>query len=266
MKKSLFSFDLVVLLFLFFAGYNNTGLQPTASRQTQADSEWTIIQQIKGNLYGNAKPEQVSLAQKKAQYANDICWLVEVNSKKVLELDSDQGLYSYASISLEDLDNDHYEELLVYRVNTGSGGATGLNIYKVRKNGLIKMLAVDPGADDNSDFAVNYLGNYQVRFQYPGKHIDTIIKLKAENYQGMVDELPTITTWVDPIANYDIKDLDNDGIKEVTGIRRVIGISHPDTIATLKLTYKDFDGIYDPTPILYTLIDANGKEILFRKR
>lgn len=42
--------------------------------------------------------------------------------------------------------------------------------------------------------------------------------------------MPKISSWVDPISDYEFKDTDGDGVMEITTMQRVIGISHPDTL------------------------------------
>ena len=62
----------------------------------------------------------------------------------------------------------------------------------------------------------------------------------------MADLLVRISNWVDPIADYKFTDIDSDGTEEIITVQRVIGISHPDTIAELRTTYKLESGQYRP--------------------
>lgn len=231
-------------------------LQPISS-----EPGWKIIQSAEGNLYGDKTPERFQLAERdNGDRSQQPRWQIWINEKMMVELDNQQGFYDYAKFSLENIDQDAYEELLVFRINGGSGAGSGLCIYKVQNSELITMLDTDPGFEDQNDFTVRYMGNYQVSFNAEKIGLNAVIYLNPENYNGMESELSKINTWVDPIAEYEIKDLDHDGKKEVICIRRVIGISHPDTIAKLKIIYKLQDSKYADF-VSYLLTDAEGNVI-----
>lgn len=236
-----------------------------SSSTTQLPKDWTFIQHAEANLYGDKTAERISLAAKKDDYRPQTRWQLWVKNQKLLELDNQDNLYDFAEISWQDLDGDKYSELLVYRINRGSGAGRGLNIYKLQEKSLSTLLETDPGFEDQADFSVNYLGSYQVHFQSRSIGIDTIIKLNPDSYKGLAEtELQKINTWVDPIAEYQIEDLDHDGQKEITGIRRVIGMSHPDTIASLRLDYKLSHDKQKYDLVSYTLNDADGKQIVVK--
>ncbi|MGE5653911.1 MAG: stalk domain-containing protein [Bacillota bacterium] len=186
-------------------------------------------------------------------------WTVLMDGQEMVRSGNEEGFYGNSHLEVADVDHDGKTEILLYRNSTGSAGAQGLTILKPGEGKWSQLLSV--GGDKQMGtqrFQMRYLGEYKVSFKDTVGGLDAIIGLEKDAYySGMEDMLTRISTWVDPISEYKLMDLDGDGVNEVVSTQRVIGISHADTIATWQTTYKLTGCSYQP--VREELVDIHGK-------
>jgi hypothetical protein len=169
-------------------------------------------------------------------------WNFFIGDEEKLKIPNENGIF-HSEIKVQNLDQDDTDEILFYQYSTGSAGAILLNVYKP-VDGALKLLfdsekQAPPHGGDSQWFEIKYTGNYQVSFLDKANQVSGTIELNPEEYTEGADEfLPKIGTWIDPVNAYDIKDMDGDGITEIKTTQRVIGISHPDTLALLISTFS----------------------------
>ena len=149
---------------------------------------------------------------------------------------------------------------MLYRYSTGSAGAQCLNIYKISPENWFLIFSEDKLNDytesDNGRFNVEYLGDYQVSFSDNQTGLKVNIPLEKELYKGIENMLEGISTWVDPVSEFEAKDIDGNKKKEIITRQRVIGVAHVDTIALFETIYKLTEGQYKP--IRAMLLDIKG--------
>jgi hypothetical protein len=215
------------------------------------------LQSLEADLSGNGHRSKLDLSVLLDENSNPLAWILKVDGKETIKLPpAEEGLFgSRAELKQEDIDHSGTPKVLIFRRSTGTGGATGLNIYNPADSWK-EIFAIQTGSEiggswgTNAErFEVKYLGNFKVSFKDIQAGLRATIPLNAKTYESMdADQvkrwLTELTAWVDPISDYNIQDLDGDGVKEIVAVQRVIGISHPDTIALLKTTYKLQKGIY----------------------
>lgn len=191
------------------------------------------------DLYNSGNQNNLELIVEEGPYGMPLLWRIICDKKEIVSMYNEDGLYTLSKIDSQDVNGDGNQEILVYRYSTGSGGATGLNIFQYALDEWKEIFAIKNPVDYmQGNYHVKYDSNYIVKFtdKASGKYYP--ILLEKENYVGIEEMLNGISTWIDPISDYDITDLDGDGVAEVVTTQRVIGVSHPDTIALLKTTYK----------------------------
>ncbi len=214
-----------------------------------------MVKEVEHDLLGLGKMQIVALYVYQAAYRVPRSWFITVDGEKMLALGRDD--YDMADIDFKDVDGDKHDEILVIRGSGGSAGAGGLNIYKPAADKWQELFAAKNFFDlPSKRFKVNYIGNFQVGLEDSETGLKTTIALVKDRYKGMEDLLPQINSWVDPISCYEVKDFDGDGVMEIVTTQRVIGISHPDTIALFKTMYKMRNQMYLPKTV--SLYDDNG--------
>lgn len=249
---------------------NTTEKQPSAQEKYIATENTHILKSVEKNILGNETKEKIVLYAEQNQNGLPVAWSVVVDGVEKLKLPAqEEGLYSFADLKLEDVDGDHKSEVLVYRQSSGSAGAMGLAIYKPQEGAWLSLFNIeDPfdyaygdatGNENKARFEVKYSGDYYAVFKDQQTGLNSTIQLNKEEYKDTADMLPNITTWIDPIIDYSLVDYDGDGIKEIITIQRVIGISHVDTLALLKTTYRLKEGQYQAEAL--TLFDNNDKPL-----
>lgn len=234
------------------------------SENRNPDDPSFLLAEYEEDLNGDSSKEKIALY---AHETNDMptSWTLNIEGVEAVTLDLAEGIYGQAGVQLEDINGDQKPEVLFYRYNTGSGGAQGLNIYRVSDNKLEALFSIDDPNEGLQDrFDMKYLGDFRVSFEDRKTGLAQTIPLHKENYQEVEEQLlEGISTWVDPISQYEIQDNNNDGIKEMVAVRRVIGVAHVDTIGTLKTTYTLSQGQYKAVEqALYDSKDALLKKVI----
>lgn len=215
-----------------------------------------VVEKQVEDLNGDGKTQKVILYGEKDDQGMPVWTLVE-EEYEIVSLDSMEGAYTLADINLQDVDGQKGLEVLFYRYNTGSAGGQGLNIYKLDRGEWQEIFNVPNSFDMGKErFTMQYMGNYQVSFKDSETGLEHVIKLDPSRYAGNEEMLDGISTWVDPIAEYKLEDIDSDGVSEITTMQMVIGIAHADPIASLQTTYRVKDGSYQPEKI--SLVDISG--------
>lgn len=205
------------------------------------------IKRIETNLYNVGKSNKLELSAKVDHYGNPITWHLNVDGTEKITLTlAEPGIYGApADFTIEDIDGDKKREVFIYRYSLGSGGAVGLNIYSPSKEWKTILSIENPFEFDENHarnrYEVKYLGDWKASFVDHQSGLKATIPLDKEEYQ---DREIKFTTWVDPISEYEFKDENRDGIKEIIAIQRIIGSSHPDTIGLLKTSYHFKNGKY----------------------
>lgn len=246
-----------------------TGFQTVSTKLTNttqspagknAGDKSILLSEYEEDLYADSSKEKLALY---VQETNDMptAWSLNIDGKESVKLDSEEGLYGQASIEFKDINGDQKPEVFFYRYNTGSAGAQGLNIYQVSDTKLEGLFS-NPSDNMQDRYEMKYLGDYKVSFADHKTGLAETILLDKVNYQnGGEDLLKGISTWVDPISQYEILDNDSDGSKKIVAVQRVIGVSHADTIGTLKTTYAMSSGQYKP----FELALYDSKDTLLKK-
>lgn len=193
-------------------------------------------------------------------------WTLLRNGEEIARLSHDDGSYGSASFKLPDANGDGQRDIWVYRISHGSGEALGLNIY-TRSPGAwreIFSLPSQHSLTDESRYAVRYLGDYTIRFHDKTTGLQAAFPISRREPGGSKDIpeefLQKIRTWIDPVSRYEIRDLDSDGLLEITAVQRVIGISHPHDIALLKTLYRLQNGHF--RPVTQSLTGAEDKQVI----
>jgi hypothetical protein len=205
------------------------------------------LKNIDADLQSNGKWNKLELYARVDQYGNPLTWHLNVDGVEKVTLSLvEPGIYGApADIKVEDIDGDSKPEVLIYRYSMGSAGAIGLNIYSPSKE-WEKIFSIENPFEFDENHAkdryeVKYLGDFKISFIDHQTSLKATIPLDKKKYQ---DREVKITTWVDPISEFEFKDKDEDGIKEIMAIQRIIGSSHPDTIGLLITSYRMENGEY----------------------
>lgn len=167
-----------------------------------------------------------------------------------------------------DMNGDGRAEILLYRRNTGSGGAEGLCVYEPFKGWRV-LFDMDEGSAaaesswQQSAYDIAYKGKGKVAFKDLTTGLQGTIPIDVKQYgddeASREAELAKIGSWVDPIQEYDIADANGDGHMEITALQRIIGVSHADTVGQIRWTFKLRSGKYEA--IVETLANAAGKPL-----
>lgn len=225
-------------------------------KEDRSAENYKVVKKVEHNILGKDRMQTIVLSVYQDTYGLPLSWNITVDGQKMLDLGRDD--YDLADIKFKDIDGDRRDEILVYRYSTGSAGTLGLNIYKPEASKWKELFAVKNLFDlPSKRFKIKYTGNYRVSFEDPETGLKATIPLEKERYKESEDLLPKITSWVDPISDYEFKDTDGDGVMEITTVQRVIGISHPDTIALFKTMYKMHNQKYRVAMV--SLYNDNGR-------
>lgn len=196
-----------------------------------------VVRKLEHGLLGYGKTQTIVLSVIEDTYEAPFSWSITVDGQKKLDLGRDN--YDTADIKFKDIDGDKHDEILIYRGSGGSAGAGGLNIYKPSTSKWKELFAVKKSFDlPSKRFRMKYIGNYRVSFENLETELKATIPLEKNRYKGMENSLPKISSWVDPISDYELKDIDGDGVMEITTMQRVIGVAHADNIGLFKTRYK----------------------------
>lgn len=241
---------LIATITITFSGCTKTGVEKEKFIPANNMKVQTALTE---NLDGDKSQEKIVLYAKKNEQGIPIAWTVMVDGYEMVTLDSQDGCYTLADFKLQDVDGKDGPEVLIYRYCTGSSGAQGLNIFKPGKDGWSEIFKVSNDFSMGEDrFEIKYLGNYRVSFKDKETGLGHIIELEKSVYSECEAMLEDISTWVDPIAEYRIEDTDGNGVKEITTVQRVCGITHPDTIAILNTVYQLRSGVYQTDKVVLT--------------
>lgn len=247
----------MVLVFLLtslvFPGCKNQGLFKLSPKMSE-------IQNLETNLDGESN-SRISLITERNDMDMPVNWYIIVEGIEKVKVTPEEGRYFLSEVKFDDIDGDKKAEGLLYFYSTGTAAEQNLYIYKI-VNELWKEIFVLQSPDnlDYGRFKVRYMGDYKVSFYDKKYDLKATIELDKNNYIDMEDMLPNISDWVDPVASIEIKDIDNDGIKEIIANQRVIGIAHADTIGYLDTTYKLIGSCYEAVKI--TLSNINNELII----
>lgn len=198
------------------------------------------------DLDGDGRLNTVELVVQADDYGNPTEWTVTADGEKKAELTMEEpGLFGIMSmLALDDLDGDGKPEALVYRYSTGSSGAAGLHVFSPSQDWKHIFEIGNPfeyGSEGREGaFEVEYSGGFIASFEDTKTGLSGKLRLDASKY-GAETDLNKLSTWIDPVSEYEIMDTDNDGVKEITAVQRVIGVFHADTIGYVHTTF-DWDG------------------------
>ncbi|CCO08008.1 hypothetical protein [Desulforamulus hydrothermalis] len=262
MRKAFWGLPVALIVLWLLSGCTDTlHKQRAAPLQGPAQTAFTInnntalIQSLEINLTGKQSKDKVSLYAEQSTDGLPLAWYLVVNGLAKVKLTA-EDLYSFAEVRFADLDGDGRAEALLFRQSSGSAGARGLNIYQTAGQHWQELFSVNQDTVTNDKrYAVTYIGNYCVAFEDKETGLTGIIRLNESRYRGSEHMLPDITAWIDPIIDYSLADYNQDGIKEIVTIQRVIGIAHADTIGLLKTTYQLKGNRYQAVTL--TLCDSN---------
>lgn len=227
-----------------------------------------LVKNLKGDIYGNREPEDITLYIKKDKNGFPLSLQVFINGQQRITEQLKEG-YTMADCRVEGLDADRPGELLVYQCCTGSSGAMLLDVYRVSNNNTQLIYAIPEipwdQCNSNERFETRYLGNYQVSFREKQSGLHAVVSLEKEIYAGREGQLSQLTTWVDPYSNYIFKDIDGDGVKEITAQASVIGLCHVDLVAHLNTIFNLENGKYEPLKQSLTTppdVEGNSKTLV----
>ncbi|MBB6670561.1 hypothetical protein [Cohnella nanjingensis] len=217
------------------------------------------------DLYGEVARTGIALYADLAATREPIRWRLAADGRTLFAMmQPEDALYGKdAEVKLADLTGDGLPEVLIYRNGIGSGGAQGLSVYRPADGWKPLLELVDPrlkGSAGKDRYAVSYLGGGELAFEDKTTKLKGTIKLDVRRYDE--DQAKSeaafrkIEAWVDPVSGYGLGDDEGDGVLEITAVQRVIGVSHPDTIARIETKYKLKDGAY--VQVAETLCDAEG--------
>ncbi|HEU4962772.1 MAG TPA: hypothetical protein VFV52_02795 [Bacilli bacterium] len=270
--KMFYVLSLVALLSLSVAGSGSVPTVgdppaiPAAPTQPSQPNEQTI-KEIRADINADGKPETITLLQKNDADRKPLQWILAINKEPQFSFDTKKIYYALADLKVDDLDRNGVPEILVFRRGSGSGGASGLNIFRHYDGGYWQMFECDQ--QHYGKVEQQYIGNYQVKFRDIVSGLQGVIPLDPDNYKSYKtsDErekaLHKIRPWVDPISDFRIADIDGDGVKEIIAVRTISGIAHADLIGYLNTTYKLNKGSYYPQKI--SLIAKKGDQTLSEK-
>ena len=254
----------IVLLLLIMTMVVGCGKNPQSNKlrpgnsvikENRSAENYKVVKKVEHDILGQNKMQTIVLSVYQI-YATPLSWNITVDGQKMLELGRDD--YDTADIKFMDIDGDKRDEILVYRYSGGSAGAVALNVYKPGAGKWKELFAMKNYFDlPSKRFRMKYTGNYRVSFVDPETGLKAAIPLIKERYKESEDFLPKISSWVDPISDYEFKDTDGDGVMEITTTQRVCGISHADTIALFKTMYKMQDQKYRVD--IVSLYDDKGR-------
>ncbi|WP_166243303.1 hypothetical protein [Paenibacillus turpanensis] len=207
----------------------------------------------------NGAAAQIDLLLEQGATGEPLRWSLRKGEAVLAVLEQpDDGVYGAgASLETKDLDGDGRLEVLVYRYNTGTSGAVGLTAFQT---GVVwkPIFAVDnpfdyAASDSPEDrFRVTPTGGFKAQLTDVQSGLTAMLPLDPKTYEGMDEQdlqkwLNHIGTWVDPMIEYTITDLDQDGKQEIVTKQPVIGFSHPDWIGFIEFTFGlGEDGVYEP--------------------
>ncbi|WP_209121299.1 hypothetical protein [Alkalihalobacillus sp. BA299] len=217
---------------------------------------FTLVQKEFVDLNGNGKKEAVELYAEKNQYDLARAWKLVVDGKEVKKFVDMYDLYQLGNMKFNDVMNDQTEEILLYFQSVGSGGITGLNIFKEKDHKFFEVFT-DPNSKDwykesLERFEMKYLGDYKVSFYDKQTGLSAIIPLSEERYKTYPDKkklqelLESIDTRIDPVSGYEFKTISPGKPQEIITTQLVWGIAHVDGIAYFKTIY-----VFDPTEYKY---------------
>ncbi len=207
---------------------------------------------LEADLNGDNSKEKIVFYEKR-EHGIPAAWTVVVDGYEMATLDSQDSCYTLADFKLQDVDGQDGPEVLFYRYNTGSSAGQSLNIFKPGQDGWREIFNVSNDFSMGEErYEIKYLGNYQVSFKDQKTGLEHIIELEKSVYKENEAMLERISTWVDPIAEYRIDDIDGNEVNEITTVQRVIGIAHPDNIAILQNVYQLRSGVYQADKIILT--------------
>lgn len=250
-KKAVIVF-LMATMTIIFSGCGKTGVGK--DKFIPADN-MKVQNTLEEDLNGDGSKEKIIFYAQKNEQGMPIAWTIVVDGYDMATLDGqeEEGVYTLADIALQDIDGEDGPEILFYRYSTGSAVAQGLNIFKPGKDNWGEMFNVpNPFGMGKDRFEIKYLGDYRVSFKDKETGLEHTIELKKSNYNGNEEMLEGISTWIDPISEYRIDDIDGDGVNEITTVQRVIGVSHSDTIAILQTVYQLREGVYKADKVMLT--------------
>lgn len=184
-------------------------------------------------------------------------WSITVNGREIASVPED-GAYYHGSLEIEDLTGDGYPEILFFRYSTGTAGAMGLTVFSLQGEKFGPIFADRNWQDEEGEFRVNYQGGSVAHFYHRPTGLYTLIPIPQTD-ELHADLLPAITTWVDPVIRYEFPASPTGRARDIVSERRVIGVAHAHTLATLKTTYRWSDGRYEPVQI--ALFDT-GNQLL----
>jgi hypothetical protein len=193
-------------------------------------------------------------------------WRIVVNGKTTVRLPkTEDGLYGpTVTVTQSDLNGDKRPELMLLRYNTGSSGAKAIDVFEPSK-AWRNLFSVTPEFESHDPaYLVRYRGNGKVSFVGLQTGMKAVIVVDKSHYgdsDAKVEKmLEGIETWIDPVQDYEFGDFNHNSYTEITTVRRVIGVSHADTIALLKRRYVLRHGHYEAD--LETLTDATGRKTI----
>ncbi|MEL7567926.1 MAG: copper amine oxidase N-terminal domain-containing protein [Dehalobacterium sp.] len=201
--------------------------------------------------------EKISLAVEQIPDGAPFNWRILADGKERIRIYPEDS-FSLAHMDLADIDHDGSTELLLYRYCTGSSGAVQLNIFDPEENWAEIFRGEAAYADEEGRFEVKYLGNKTVSIRDNNAGLAANVAVADDVPEEMLKD---ISPWVDPA--YDYQFVENGTKKDIVTTRRIIGVSHPHTLALLKTTYTLNGGSYELSG--HKITDAEGKTIVEAK-
>ena len=236
------------------------------AHQPQLPANTTVMQSLQQDLYNDGQTESLVLYVQDDGHGTPIFLNLTVNGvKKVAiamnDLMNGYGFASHDYLEFKTLEPGRVPDVLLYLCGDGSAGAELLYVYRPSKNVWERVLATPAIPDSEfSRYSVKYIGNYQVSFFDKATGLQSVIDLDRATHQNV--NLNMISNWVDPVSDYEFSNTNSNEAAEIIAIQRVIGISHPDTIAELRITYQLENGQYEPVAeSLTTPRDYEGKAV-----
>ena len=213
---------------------------------------------VQADLFGTGSLNNIILNAYGVSDSDPLFWVLNVDGvQRGALIQPNGGIYGPGTrLEARDITEDGNPELLIYRYNHGTSSGVGLHIYSPVMGWEPIFTLENPfgiSAGDDSRFKVKYSGNYIVQFfdQFTG--LKAQIALDPERYREQEMYLKTISTWVEPVSEYVVESA------KITASARIIGISHPDTLALLRTTYE-WNGL-EFVSKLYGLYAEDGKPI-----
>ncbi|RXT03579.1 hypothetical protein [Ammoniphilus sp. CFH 90114] len=249
MKKQLSVLLLSLLCVGCASGVNKAVIQPIESK---AGSGSGIVKKLDVRMEGEMETVEVEIPFQHEDIPAS--WSFKIDGEEKITIDNTEDSIAHYDIQVKDLDQDQTDEILFYRFPGGSAGAVLLSIYKPEREAWKQLFHSDlaQAYGDTNRFDIRYIGDYKVSFEDKLVNHKVTIYLDPARYEGNEEFLKGIATWIDPVMNYEIKDTNGDGIQEIMTTQRVIGISHPDTLAEMLTKFELVDGTFKP--VSYQLI------------